>query len=64
MKTKLVITVVSLLMFCAWKAKQANDHEFLGKSYVVKEKDTLVFENIRLVQEQDELYYIPMKRVR
>jgi hypothetical protein len=40
--------------------RKANDNEFSGKSYIVKEKDTLVFENIRLVQEQDRLSYIPM----
>lgn len=36
-----------------------NDHEFSGKSYMVKDKDTLVFEHIRLVQEEDGLFYIP-----
>lgn len=38
---------------------KTNDTEFAGKSYVVKELDTIVFENIRLVQEQDGLIYIP-----
>lgn len=38
---------------------KTNETEFAGKSYIVKEKDTIVFENIRLVQEQDVLYYIP-----
>ncbi len=41
-----------------WNKKA--DNEFSGKSYVVKEKDTIVFENIRLVQEQDGLFYIPI----
>lgn len=36
-----------------------NDNELLGKSYIVKEQDTVVFENIRIVQEQDGLFYIP-----
>lgn len=36
-----------------------SDTEYSGKSYIVKEKDTIVFENIRLVQEQDGLFYIP-----
>lgn len=36
-----------------------NDNEYSGKSYIVKEKDTIIFENIRLVQEQDGLFYIP-----
>lgn len=40
-----------------WKTE--NNNEFSGKSYIVKEKDTLVFENIRLVQQQDGLFYIP-----
>lgn len=38
---------------------KTNDNEFSGKSYMVKEKDTIVFENIRLVQEQGGLFYIP-----
>lgn len=36
-----------------------SNNEFSGKSYIVKEKDTIVFENIRLVQEQGGLFYIP-----
>ncbi len=39
--------------------KKANDNELSGKSYMVKEKDTVVFENIRIIQEQDGLFYIP-----
>lgn len=38
---------------------KSNDNEFKGKSYMIKEKDTIVFENIQLVQEQDGLVYIP-----
>ncbi len=38
---------------------KVNDNELSGKSYVLKEKDTTVFETIRLVQEQDSLFYIP-----
>lgn len=38
---------------------KTNDNEFSGKSYIVKDKDTIVFENIQLVQEQDGLFYIP-----
>lgn len=38
---------------------KTNNHAFSGKSYSVKEKDTIVFESIRLVQEQDGLFYIP-----
>ncbi len=36
-----------------------NDREFSGRSYIIKETDTMVFEDIRLVQEADGLYYIP-----
>ncbi len=36
-----------------------SETEFAGKNYIVKEKDTVVFENIRLVQEKDSLFYIP-----
>jgi len=36
-----------------------SDDEFYGKNYILKEKDTIVFETIRLVQEQDSLFYIP-----
>ena len=38
---------------------KTNGNEFSGKSYIVKEKDTIVFEKIRLAQEQDGLFYIP-----
>lgn len=38
---------------------QKNETEFSGKSYILKDRDTVVFENIRLVQEKDRLYYIP-----
>ncbi|ODS72052.1 MAG: hypothetical protein ABS46_21105 [Cytophagaceae bacterium SCN 52-12] len=36
-----------------------SDDELFGKSYILKEKDTIVFESIRLVQEKDSLFYIP-----
>jgi len=39
---------------------KTNDIELSGKSYILKEKDTIVFENIRLVQETDSLFYIPI----
>ncbi len=38
---------------------KVNDAELSGKSYVLKEKDTVVFETIRLVREQGNLFYIP-----
>lgn len=37
---------------------KVND-EYSGKSYMVKEKDTMVFETLRLVQEKGGLVYIP-----
>ncbi len=40
-----------------WNKK--NDHEFSGKSYIIQEKDTIVFENIQIVQDKKELFYIP-----
>ncbi|MEJ5995557.1 DUF6265 family protein [Pedobacter sp. Du54] len=36
-----------------------SDDEFLGKSYMKKENDTLVLEHIRLVKEANQLFYIP-----
>jgi hypothetical protein len=36
-----------------------SDDELSGKSYVIKEKDSIIFETIRLVKEQDNLFYIP-----
>jgi len=38
---------------------KTSDIEFTGKSYILKEADTIVFENLRLVQEQNKLIYIP-----
>jgi len=37
---------------------KVSDNELSGKSYILKEKDTIVFETIRLVQEHDGLFYI------
>lgn len=39
--------------------QRTNDKEFAGKSYMVREKDTMVFESTRLVQEGNALFYIP-----
>ncbi|WP_346984955.1 DUF6265 family protein [Chryseobacterium sp. POE27] len=38
---------------------KARNNEFSGKSYSIKDKDTIVFEKIRLVQENKKLFYIP-----
>ena len=39
--------------------EKENDSTFNGKSYFIKEKDTLSFESIELLQKGDVLYYIP-----
>ncbi len=44
-------------IFELWQ--KVNDHEFAGKSYFIKEKDTVILETIQLVQEDQELFYIP-----
>jgi uncharacterized protein DUF6265 len=38
---------------------KVNENEFSGKTYVVNENDTIIFETIQLIQEQDSLFYIP-----
>ncbi|RQO31482.1 hypothetical protein DBR32_05850 [Taibaiella sp. KBW10] len=38
---------------------RVNDTEFTGKSYLLEGKDTLIFESLKLVQEQRSLVYIP-----
>ncbi|NCT75155.1 MAG: hypothetical protein GXC78_11530 [Chitinophagaceae bacterium] len=45
-------------LFETWS--QLNENEFSGKSYMVKDKDTMVFEAIRLLQEKEQLFYIPV----
>ncbi len=47
-------------VFETWN--KVSEHEFAGKSYVVNQKDTVIFETIRLVQEKDGLYYAPAVR--
>lgn len=39
--------------------RKVNDHEFTGKSYRLKEKDTIVFETVQLIRDQNTLFYIP-----
>ncbi|WP_410220678.1 DUF6265 family protein [Pedobacter sp.] len=39
--------------------KKISNHEFIGKSYMLKEKDTIVFETLRLAVEGNNLFYIP-----
>lgn len=38
---------------------RANKNELSGKSYILRGKDTIVFENIQLIQENYSLFYIP-----
>lgn len=45
------------IIFETWT--KMSDNELFGKSYFINEKDTVVFETIRLVQETDGLFYIP-----
>ncbi len=40
-----------------WTKK--NDFTFSGTSYIIKEKDTIVFETIQLVEDKNNLFYIP-----
>lgn len=88
MSKKIVLAIVSIIIFCSWTLQQINkknnaewligtwenktqsgsifetwtkisEVELSGKSYILKEKDTIVFETIQLLQEQDSLFYIP-----
>ncbi len=38
---------------------KTSDKAFTGKSYFLKEKDTVIIENIQLVQEGEVLFYVP-----
>ncbi len=40
--------------------EKISDTELAGKSYIIKDKDTIVFETIRLVYENEKVYYIPI----
>ena len=39
---------------------KVNTDEYGGRSYILRDNDTIVFETIRLVQEGDRLFYIPL----
>lgn len=39
-----------------------TNHEWQGKSYVIKDRDTIVFETINLLERNDSLFYIPVVR--
>ncbi|UUC43915.1 DUF6265 family protein [Flavobacterium cerinum] len=45
------------IMYETWR--KINDREYLGKSYILKDKDTIVFETIQLIQDHNTLFYIP-----
>lgn len=40
--------------------KKVSEKELLGKSYMLKGKDTVLFETVTMKQEKDNLYYIPV----
>ena len=44
-------------LFESWE--KVDDSTFVGKSYFIKEKDTLSFESIELLQKGEMLYYVP-----
>ncbi len=39
--------------------EKINEFELSGKSYMLKEKDTIVFETVQLLEEKKSLFYIP-----
>ena len=41
----------------SWEKK--DDSTFVGHSYFIKEKDTLSFESVELLQKGEDLFYIP-----
>ncbi|NIF05169.1 hypothetical protein F3J23_06905 [Chryseobacterium sp. Tr-659] len=43
-------------LYETWTRKNAN--EFQGKSYYLKNKDTILFESVRLVEKDKKLHYI------
>lgn len=45
-------------IFETWQ--QISQIKLSGKSYKIKGSDTIVFENIQLVQENDDLFYVPV----
>ncbi|OPC06274.1 hypothetical protein BAS09_01430 [Elizabethkingia ursingii] len=42
--------------------KKINENELAGKSYALKDADTIIFETVQLKQEGESLYYIPTVR--
>lgn len=45
-------------MYETWKKVSRN--ELIGTSYKIKDKDTIVFETIRLIDDNNVLFYIPV----
>lgn len=45
------------VLYESWKKGSYN--EFVGKSYIIKDNDTLVLETIQLINESDRIFYIP-----
>ncbi|WP_084374398.1 DUF6265 family protein [Reichenbachiella faecimaris] len=40
--------------------REQSNSEWVGMSFILQEKDTVVFETIRLIQEEKGLFYIPI----
>lgn len=45
------------ILYESWE--KVSSIEFSGKSYKLRDKDTIVFENIQLIKKNNTLYYIP-----
>jgi Domain of unknown function (DUF6265) len=45
-------------IFESWS--KTNNMELAGKSYTIKQNDTIFFENIRLIEDKEGLFYIPV----
>jgi len=39
--------------------KKNRNYEFEGKSYIIRNSDTIVLETIKLIMESDDIFYIP-----
>lgn len=44
-------------VFEAWT--KMNEKEFFGQSYILQEKDTVLLEEVQLIEDQENLFYIP-----
>lgn len=44
-------------VFESWT--KLNEKEFFGKSYILQENDTVLLEEVQLIEDQENLFYIP-----